>query len=466
MDGVAAASLDPAQRAAVAALTGTRHLMVVEGAAGAGKTTALAATKTALAARGHRMVVVTPTLKAAEVAAKEIDAPAFSAAWLAHQWGWRWDDDGHWTRTDTEPVDPRAVLGRGDLLVVDEAGMLDQDTARALLEIAHECQARVAFMGDRHQLPAVGRGGVLDLAARHAGVEGTVSLDVVHRFADPEYAGISLAMRRGERIGEAPGEAGESVFDALWRRGQIRLHASEPERTQFLAHEKAEAVLAGRHRGALMADSREQVAALNGAIRDRLVAEGFVDDRLVVVNQSGERLGVGDRVATRRNEIQRANIADVSARKELIEAVAGIKVMVRPPKYESERTTYLPDEVVAILAEHIRVHTPDGEPSRWLFDAAGKPWHDNLVDYRWRSTRTDAGLSFKLHELRHYFASGLIAAGCDVVTVQRAMGHATATTTLSTYAHIWPSAEDKTRAAATGMATAVLSAGPTRSARR
>ena len=62
--------------------------------------------------------------------------------------------------------------------------------------------------------------------------------------------------------------------------------------------------------------------------------------------------------------------------------------MVRPPKYESERTIYLPDEVVAILAEHIRVRTPDGEPSRWLFDAAGQPWHNNLVDYRWRSTRT------------------------------------------------------------------------------
>lgn len=304
MDGVAAASIDPAQRAAVAALTGSRHLVVVEGAAGAGKTTTLAATKTALAARGHRLMVVTPTLKAAEVAAEEIEAPAFSAAWLAHQWGWRWDDDGHWTRTYTEPLDPRAVLARGDLLVVDEAGMLDQDTARALLEIAHQCQARVAFMGDRHQLPAVGRGGVLDLAARHAGVEGTVALDVVHRFADPEYAAISLAMRRGERIGEAPGEAGEAVFDALWRRGQIRLYASEPERTQSLAHEKGEAILAGRHRSALMADSREQVAAMNGAVRDRLVAEGFVDDRLAVVNESGERLGVGDRVATRRNDWQ------------------------------------------------------------------------------------------------------------------------------------------------------------------
>ncbi len=89
-------------------------------------------------------------------------------------------------------------------------------------------------------------------------------------------------------------------------------------------------------------------------------------------------------------------------------------------------------------------------------DESGKPWHDNLVDYRWRSTRTDAEITHKLHDLRHYFAGGLIAATCDVVTVQRTIGHASATTTLSTYAHLWPTAEDKTRAATSEMAAAVL----------
>lgn len=169
-------------------------------------------------------MVVMPTLKAAVVASTEIDAPpAFSAAWLAHQWGWRWDEDGHWTRDDTEPADPRFALRSGDLLVVDEAGMLDQDTARAVLEIASASGARVAFMGDRHQLPAVGRGGVLDLAARHAGPDGTISLDVVHRFTDLSYADLSVRMRRGE-----------AVFDELLERGQIRLHASEPERVRDL----------------------------------------------------------------------------------------------------------------------------------------------------------------------------------------------------------------------------------------
>ena len=62
--------------------------------------------------------------------------------------------------------------------------------------------------------------------------------------------------------------------------------------------------MAGHVDRALMADSREQVSGLNGAIRDRLVNEGFVNDHRVVVNESGERLGIGDRVATRRNDWQ------------------------------------------------------------------------------------------------------------------------------------------------------------------
>ncbi|WP_432422462.1 hypothetical protein [Pseudonocardia tropica] len=50
----------------------------------------------------------------------------------------------------------------------------------------------------------------------------------------------------------------------------------------------------------------------------------------------------------------------------------------------------------------------------------------------------------------------MIAAGCDVVTVQRALGHGSTTVTPNTYAHLWPSAEDRTRGVATDlMATAL-----------
>ncbi|MGI8681145.1 MAG: MobF family relaxase, partial [Mycobacteriales bacterium] len=102
--------LDAGQAAAVAALAGDRALVVVEGVAGAGKTTTLAATRDLLDEQEHRLVVVTPTLRAAKAAAAEIGAPAGSAAWLAHQHGWRWTDTGTWTRLDAG--DPDRVTGR------------------------------------------------------------------------------------------------------------------------------------------------------------------------------------------------------------------------------------------------------------------------------------------------------------------------------------------------------------------
>ncbi|GLZ04999.1 hypothetical protein Acsp03_24650 [Actinomadura sp. NBRC 104412] len=125
-------------------------------------------------------------------------------------------------------------------------------------------------------------------------------------------------------------------------------------------------------------------------------------------------------------------------------------VEIRAPKYGSERTVYLADELVNILARHVEAYRPGDDPARWLFVGDGDaPPHQNSIGYQWRRAQRAAGVSgMKLHDLRHFYASGLIAAGCDVVTVQRALGHAKATTTLNTYAHLWPTAEDRTRKAA------------------
>ena len=46
---------------------------------------------------------------------------------------------------------------------------------------------------------------------------------------------------RGEPDGERVGE----VWDALWRRGQIRIYASDAERTQALAQLAADTVRTG-----------------------------------------------------------------------------------------------------------------------------------------------------------------------------------------------------------------------------
>ncbi|NMM83118.1 site-specific integrase [Rhodococcus sp. SRB_17] len=54
---------------------------------------------------------------------------------------------------------------------------------------------------------------------------------------------------------------------------------------------------------------------------------------------------------------------------------------------------------------------------------------------------------FSFHDLRHYFASLLIASGADIKTVQARMRHATAKTTLDVYGHMWPDADESTRSA-------------------
>jgi len=80
-----------------------RSITIWEGAAGAGKTTRLAATRTRVHANGQRMVVVTPTRMAARVAESALGASSYSAAWLLYQHGFRWDDYGRWSRVEASP---------------------------------------------------------------------------------------------------------------------------------------------------------------------------------------------------------------------------------------------------------------------------------------------------------------------------------------------------------------------------
>ena len=54
---------------------------------------------------------------------------------------------------------------------------------------------------------------------------------------------------------------------------------------------------------------------------------------------------------------------------------------------------------------------------------------------------------FSVHDLRRYLASLLIASGADIKTVQARMRHASARTTLDTYGHLWPDADESTRTA-------------------
>lgn len=107
-----------------------------------------------------------------------------------------------------------------------------------------------------------------------------------------------------------------------------------------------------------------------------------------------------------------------------------------------------PQSLALQLAAHIAATDRRGG---WLF---ANEWGQQLTPWTLeravRSARAKVpGLppTFTYHDLRHYFASLLIASGADVKIVQTRMRHASAKTTLDTYGHLWPDTDASTRTA-------------------
>jgi integrase len=109
----------------------------------------------------------------------------------------------------------------------------------------------------------------------------------------------------------------------------------------------------------------------------------------------------------------------------------------------------IPRELTLLLSAAVAHH-----PSEWLvprsINGGDRPCSPNTVEKAVRDARaTVPGLpeKFCFQDLRHYLASLLIASGADIKTVQARMRHATAATTLDVYGHLWPDADESTRAA-------------------
>ena len=77
----------------------------------------------------------------------------------------------------------------------------------------------------------------------------------------------------------------------------------------------------------------------------------------------------------------------------------------------------------------------------------------STFSHQWRHAASKAGLpdSATFHDLRHFYASLLIAKGCSIKAVQKRLGHQSALETLDTYSHLWPDSEDETREAVDGV---------------
>jgi integrase len=114
----------------------------------------------------------------------------------------------------------------------------------------------------------------------------------------------------------------------------------------------------------------------------------------------------------------------------------------------------IPASLVAELSAQIARY---GRYSTLLTGKDGRQLSPWAVERAMRAARKkvpDLPAGFRYHDLRHYFASLLIASGADVKTVQARLRHASAKTTLDTYGHIWPDRDESTRAAVDAVITA------------
>jgi integrase len=128
----------------------------------------------------------------------------------------------------------------------------------------------------------------------------------------------------------------------------------------------------------------------------------------------------------------------------------GVRFKV-PKTKKSRRTITLPLYLITALREHRKA-----QQERWLALGLGKVRDDALVlatwdgqprtpgglSKDWSGTMSELGLSITLHSLRHTHASQLIAAGMDVITISRRLGHASAAITLAVYGHLFSVAGD------------------------
>jgi integrase len=91
--------------------------------------------------------------------------------------------------------------------------------------------------------------------------------------------------------------------------------------------------------------------------------------------------------------------------------------------------------------------------------AGGRPWQPNWVTKRFIDYRRRTGLAhFRLHDLRHFMATTMLAAGVPVPVVSERPGHARTSTTVNIYAHAMPGADHDAAAMLAGLVLADRSA--------
>lgn len=296
VDRPPSAGLSIEQKRAYLHATQGNDLCLISGAAGAGKTTAMADVAEGFRSTGYRVRGAALAGVAAKSLSDEAGIPASTLASLFHGW----DRKGYDGRP--APINP---LEQSDVLIVDEAGLIGSRDVRRLLVEADRAQAKVILVGDAQQLQAIEAGAAFrTLADTH----GHAELRDIRRQKEDWQRDASqlLAQRRGAEAVQAYRKAGA-------------VHASDS--TEQAKAALTEAWLADHERGdsqLVLAHARTDVADLNDRIRQGLRDRGLLgpDVKVQIREQQRDETGEvtqrarritfaeGDRIFFTRNDRQ------------------------------------------------------------------------------------------------------------------------------------------------------------------
>jgi exodeoxyribonuclease V alpha subunit len=275
--------LAPAQIEAVERALG-ESLLVITGGPGTGKTTLIRAVVEILGRKGQRLLLAAPTGRAAN----RLALAAGLAAKTIHRL-LEYDPVGRRFRRDRQrPLET-------DVVIVDEASMLDVTLACQLLEAVAD-GSRLILVGDVDQLPSVGPGRVL------ADVIRSRRLPVVRLREIFRQAGRSTIVVNAHRIlqGELPTVDRTAAADFHF------IERPEPEALlETLKHVVTERVPAG-----FGLDPRRDIQVLSPMRRGLLGVDSLNLELQALLNPTGRpladghRLRIGDRVMQLRNNYE------------------------------------------------------------------------------------------------------------------------------------------------------------------
>lgn len=280
--------LTPEQARAARYIASGPDLTALEGIAGAGKTHLLNAVKKSLAERGYRVRGAALSKIVARSLGDGLGVPTQTV---------------HALLKDLERERPYAPLERGDVLILDEAGLIGSRQLEAILRHTEKAGARVVLVGDTRQLQAIEAGAAFRaIIQRH----GSTKLTEVHR---QNHAWQRAATRDFSRGNVA------SAIDAYRGRGSVHVRDDQKAAMEALVRRWLTDREAGGGSQIILTHRRRDAARLNAEVRDALRAEGMLGKEFsipVIVSedeagQLEERLeyrgfAVGDRILFTRND--------------------------------------------------------------------------------------------------------------------------------------------------------------------